>query len=218
MTFSLAFSGKKVTGSDTIKRTITLAFFDTAGEDLKAEDTMAAVNKYIYRADGIILLLDPLQLNSVRDRLADTIDLPEQDIETSDIITRVTKSIRLGRSLDQEARIPTPVAIALSKLDAVEGLLAPQSQLLSATRHGPKFDKPDFEAVDAEVRSLIGEWDSEYLVQQVTTQFKYHGFFALSALGGQPEGGSDVKRIIPKRVEDPFLWLLHHHGLIKASK
>ncbi len=218
MTFSLTFTGKGLLGGDRIKRSISLAFFDTAGEDLKAEDTMNVVNKYIYRSDGIILLIDPLQLGPVRDRLPASMGLPLVDAETSDIVTRVTTLIRRGRGLDNDAKIPTPLAVALSKVDAVEVLLDPQSPLKAAPSPSTRFDRRDFVAVDGEVRSLIAEWDSEYLLQQVRTHFKRSGFFALTALGGHPDAARNVKNIVPRRVVDPFLWLLAQHGLIKTSR
>lgn len=218
MTFSMTFAGKGIGGRDHIKRTITLAFFDTAGEDLKAEDTMNAVNKYIYRADGIILLIDPLQLNPVRDRLAANVTaLPNRETETTDIVTRVTKLIRRGRDIDEEGKIPTPIAIAMSKIDAVESLLDSQLQVLTTPPRGPLLDQNDLDAVDAEVQGLIAQWDSNYLLQQVKTNFKRYAYFALTALGTHPEARS-VKHILPRRVEDPFLWLLHQHRLIKTKK
>nr|VFK28913.1 MAG: hypothetical protein BECKMB1821G_GA0114241_10432 [Candidatus Kentron sp. MB]VFK33397.1 MAG: hypothetical protein BECKMB1821I_GA0114274_10452 [Candidatus Kentron sp. MB]VFK76145.1 MAG: hypothetical protein BECKMB1821H_GA0114242_10442 [Candidatus Kentron sp. MB] len=213
MTFSLTFTGRNLIGKDSIKRAITLAFFDTAGEDLKSEDTMATVNKYIYRSHGIILLLDPLQLNRVRDQLGAKVSLPLQDTETSDIVSRVAKLIRQGRELGTGDKIPIPLAIALSKIDAVTSLLDTQAQINSSTKPGSGFDQADFEAIDAEVQSFVVRWDSEHLLQQVRAQFRTYGFFALSALGAPPDG-TKVTRIVSLRVEAPFLWLLHHHKLI----
>ena len=66
MVFNLQFGGTDFLGRRTIKRTITLVFFDTAGEDLESESTMETVNRYIYRSKGIILLLDPRQILQVR--------------------------------------------------------------------------------------------------------------------------------------------------------
>lgn len=218
MTFSLTFAGKGIGGRERIKRAITLAFFDTAGEDLKAEDTMNAVNKYIYRADGIMLLIDPLQLNPVRDRLLGKVsELPDRETESSDIVSRVTKLIRRGREIGEESKIATPTAIALSKFDAVEPLLDPQLQVLTSPPRGPLLDQSDLDAVDAEIQGLIAEWDSDYLLQQVRFHFKRAAFFGLTALGTHPDD-KHVKYILPRRVEDPFLWLLRQHRLIKTKK
>jgi hypothetical protein len=216
MVFSLTFSGKGYLGHQRITKVVTLVFFDTAGEDLKDEDVMATVNKYIYRADGIILLLDPLQLRWVRDQLGSSTSLPEVTTETSDIITRTTKLIQAGRNLRQDRLVPTPLAIAFSKFDAVEPLIDSQFQLNATPNHDGGFDAADFEAVNSEMQSLVSTWHNSHLLQQVTTRYNHYGFFGLSSLGCSPKG-SDIPQVLPKRVEDPFLWLLYSHGLIKAA-
>ncbi len=66
MVFNLQLGGTDLLGRRTIKRTITLVFFDTAGEDLNSEATMETVNRYIYRSKGIVLLVDPRQIPRVR--------------------------------------------------------------------------------------------------------------------------------------------------------
>ncbi len=218
LVYSLTFSGKNLWGKRTILNAVTLVFFDTAGEDLNHRDRMSVVNKYIYRSDGIILLLDPLQLDRVRDQLDESTHLPEQYAETQDIITRTSRLIRFGRGLKDNKMIQTPIAVAFSKLDAVEPLLDPQSQILSTSQPGVGFDVEDFEAVSSEMQSYLASWDQQGIIQQVRTNYTNHGFFGLSALGSNPTGPTKIPRVIPHRVEDPFLWLLHHHRLIKAVK
>ncbi len=114
LVYSLTLSGKDLLGRRRIKGVVTLVFFDTAGEDLNDEDTMSTVNKYIYRSDGIILLLDPLQLPRVRDQLNGSLQLPSQNTETSDIISRTTRRLLAGRRPPAHATAPTPPAVALS--------------------------------------------------------------------------------------------------------
>ena len=46
-----------------MQRTL-LSFFDTAGEDLITADSLARNARYLASADGIILLLDPLQMKA----------------------------------------------------------------------------------------------------------------------------------------------------------
>lgn len=215
--FSLEFSRKGLFGArKRIHRSITIVFFDTAGEDLDDENVMSSVNKYIFRADGIILLLDPLQLGAVRDRLEGAA-LPGQNTETVEIVQRMTNLIRRGRGLPENSEIPTPLAVALSKLDAVAPLLDPQLQLHASPNHDSGFDRADFSAINAEVQALLRGWQGESMAHQVRMRYRHHAFFGLSALGVDPLAmGGKVGRIQPRRVEDPFLWLLHYHGLIRA--
>ena len=42
--------------------------------------------------------------------------------------------------------------------------------------------------------------------------------FGLTALGCHPGRDQQVPRVLPRRVEDPFLWLLHQHRLLPAAR
>lgn len=218
LVYALSFAGRDLLGREKkIDKTVSMVFFDTAGEDLDDQDVMSTVNKYIYRADGIILLLDPLQLTTVRDRLAGLATLPEQNTETADIVTRTTNLILSGRNLKPNAMVTTPFAVVFSKFDAVEPLIDPQFQLQSTPSHVGGFDVGDFGAVNGEMQSLLEEWRGTSVVQQVRSRYPNHGFFGLSALGCNPENNR-IPHVMPRRVEDPFLWLLYRHGLVGAAR
>lgn len=218
LVYTLAFSGKNLFGQRIIRAVVTLVFFDTAGEDLDYEDRMSIVNKYIYRSDGIIILLDPLQLSRVRDQLNGSAALPERNSETSDIITRTTNLILAGRDLASDSMVPTPLAVAFSKFDALEPLIDPQFQIKATSSHQGGYDHDDFEAVSSEMQALLEEWDDLTIVNQVRTRYRRFGYFGLSALGCNPHNDSKIPRVIPHRVEDPFLWLLYEHGLVEADR
>lgn len=218
LVYTLTFGGKNLFGRRAIRAVVNLVFFDTAGEDLDSRDTMATVNKYIYRADGIILLLDPLQLELVRARLDGGTKLPDVNTETATIIERTTELIRAGQGLSSDARIPTPLAVAFSKFDALDPLVDPQLQLNASSNHEEGFDLADFEAVSAELQSLLEDWDGRLIQQQVEIHFKRYGFFGLSALGCNPHGDQTIPHVLPRRVEDPFLWLLHCQRLIPSRR
>lgn len=218
LVYTLTFSGKNLWGRKCIKGVVTLVFFDTAGEDLNDLDTMKTVNKYIYRSDGLIVLLDPLQLDLVRTRLDGAIDLPERNTETADILTRTTRLIEEGLALSPETLIPIPIAVAFSKFDAVESLLDPQMQLNSEARQDGGYDLADFRAVNAEMHSLLAEWDSGIVTEQAARRYRQSAFFGFSALGCHPGREGHVRAIVPRRVEDPFLWLLHTHRLLPVAK
>ncbi len=215
--YSLTFSDTDLFQRRRIKGAVTLVFFDTAGEDLNDSDVIATVNKYIYRSDGIILLLDPLQLPRVRDRLNGS-PLPGRNTETADIITRTTNLILAGRGLSPGDMSPTPLAVAFSKFDAVEPLVDAQFQLNSEPNHTSGYDLADFNAVNAEMQALLAEWDGQTILHQVETRYKCFGYFGLSALGCNPHGDQKIPRVLPRRVEDPFLWLLYRHKLITALR
>ena len=215
--YGLTFSERDRRGRRRIRGSVTLVFFDTAGEDMNSEDTLAVVNKYIYRSHGIILLVDPLQLPWVRDHLPPSTPLPARDSdETLDIVVRVTNLIRAGLKLRRRARIDIPLAVSFSKLDAVRPLIDSQLRINASPCHEGGFHHDDAQAVSGDMQSLLAAWQGNALIHQVQTRFTHHAFFGLSALGCNPHGDHRVPRVVPMRVEDPFLWLLHHHKLIPA--
>jgi len=214
LVYSLTFTRTRL-GRRTITGSVTLVFFDTAGEDLNDTDVMNTVNKYIYRSDGIILLLDPLQLPRVRDRLDGRVDLPDRNTETTEILSRTINLILNGRKLSPDSMIATPLAVAFSKFDAVRELVDPQFQLLADSDHRSGYDIQDFEAVNSEMQALVREWSDQPIVHEVQTRFKNFGFFGLSALGCNPHEDR-IPRVLPRRVEDPFLWLLHQERLVSS--
>lgn len=218
MIYTLSFMGKGLFRKNKIRDVATIEFFDTAGEDLDDENTMAVENKYIYNSSGIIFLLDPLQLPSVRDLLPSNTDLPNENSEADDLVARSANLIRKANNLKATDLIDIPVAVAFSKIDALKPILDPSTCLNYPNKHNGTFDLGDFKDVSGEMESYIIEWAGANLIQQLKSNFKNYAFFGLSALGCNPHGTQKIKNLRPNRVEDPFLWLLWKYKLIKANK
>jgi hypothetical protein len=204
-------------GNDRIKKAFVLVFFDTAGENLNDGDVMSTVNKYIYRSDGLILLMDPLQLSTVRSQLPDETALPEINTEIYDILNRTTRLIEQGRHLKHIDKIKTPLAIAFSKFDAVLPIVDEQFQLHKSANHENGFDMEDFDAINSEMMSLLDQWGGQDIIQMAKTRYAKYGFFGLSALGCNPHDTNKIPSVVPRRVEDPFLWLLAQNRTIPVN-
>lgn len=214
--YSLRFYHKS---DSRIYKVITFAFFDTAGEDLDSEDTMSKVNKYIYNSSGIILLLDPLQLEHVRNKLPDDFVKPEINTDSQEILLRMTNLIRKGMQLREDKKIDIPVAVAFSKIDAVKPILDPSSALHFPSNHSQSdmFDYVDFQNVQSEIEGLIKDWSETSMTNALRTNYKSYGYFGISSFGHNPVNGI-LQNIEPYRVTDPFLWLLAQHNVIKTKK
>lgn len=202
-----------------VKTVVTIAFFDTAGEDLDSEDTMKTVNKYIYNSSGVIFLLDPLQLPVVRDALPKDTLLPQQNTEIEDIFSRTANLIRKANGINMNKLIDIPVAVAFSKIDALEELVGKSCPINYPSKHieSGKFNIADFEDVNSTMESLVREWGGTNFANQLSANFKDFAYFGLTALGCNPESNK-ISKLRPHRVEDPFLWLLWKHKLIKEEK
>ncbi|MGX2958155.1 hypothetical protein JNUCC23_02575 [Peribacillus sp. JNUCC 23] len=215
--YTLSINGDGVLG----KKIITLAFFDTAGEDLHDEGNMLKHNRYICNSSGVICLLDPLQLDSVRKEISDNhlpVTLPQDNPngDVSDLLSRTTNMIRNTLHIKMSKKIPIPMALSFSKIDAIQPLLDPSSQLNQKGQHMEKnaFDIVDFENIHKEMEGLVQEWTRGNIPNLLSHNYKEYAYFGLSALGHDPRMG--VKEIVPYRVEDPFLWLLWKNKIING--
>lgn len=203
-----------------IKNSASLTFYDTAGESLDSADDMKVFNRYIPNADGIILLLDPLQLPPVREKLQGKIDLPEQNTDVVEILSRIVTNIRSVKKI--KGNIKTPLAVAFTKIDALikYGVINSESVVASESEHLKRgvFVQSDFESVNIELRDMLENWLIDELLQHMKS-FEKFSFFGVSALGDVPNGmklsGAKIK---PLRVLDPLLWLLAENNYIKKVK
>lgn len=194
-----------------------LVFFDTAGEDLGSYDTTSTEVKYLANSDGIIFLLDPLQIRSVRDRLGAVANLPSEYTEPQEIIERVVDFIRASQRLSPKAKIKTPVALAFSKLDAIEELI--DAPLRRDSKHKGYFDLSDFELVNDNMQSRVEEWVGSGLDLFMRHHFERFAYFGLSALGDSPgEHGRLLRGVVPRRVQDPLLWILYRLKVIPGKR
>jgi hypothetical protein len=203
--------------ADSVLADVVLSFFDTAGEDLNSEDTMRVDNKYIYSSRGLILLLDPLQLEPVRTRLRGRVPLPEVNTETSEIIARTANLIRAGRGI-RRGKIHVPIALAFSKCDALDSLFHPGHVLRRAAWYDSSFDARQYAEVQSKAEELLVEWGAGFLIQQLRASFETYGLFFVSALGCSPEGNGRIPLLNPRRVAEPLQWLLATNGIIRAAK
>lgn len=202
-----------------------LVFFDAAGEDLKSAEAMDRYTHYLGAADGVILLVDPLQLGSVRDRLppGDGPPLPAVETPPQQIAADLAAQLRAHGRGGSRGQVSTPIAVAVTKTDALRPLLGPHSPLLrNAPHQGASFDEEGRLAVHEEMRSLMDGWDSGALYRQLERDFAKLSLFGVSALGAPPppHAPADAPKSGPQplRAEDPLLWLLGLRGLIPMQR
>ncbi len=214
--FPLRFLDKK----NHITNVAALSFYDTAGENLDSTSHMVINNRYIPNADGIILLLDPLQVPAIREKLEGKITLPEQNTDVAEVLSRIVQNIRDVKNIKGQIKIP--LALAFTKIDALEkfDILKEDSCLREESEHLKRgvFVQSDFESVNIEMQDILENWLDAELVQQIK-QFKKFAFFGLTALGNVPKEDNTLSaKVAPRRVLDPLLWLLAENKYIKTVK
>ncbi|WP_329561470.1 TRAFAC clade GTPase domain-containing protein [Kitasatospora sp. NBC_01266] len=205
-------------------RHTSLVFFDAAGENLASAEAMDRYTAYLAAADGIILMVDPLQLRTVRDLLAEQgRHLPDIEAPPVQIVADLAEQLRGHRRGNSQGRVSTPLAVALTKSDELRTVLPPGSPVATnATHTGGKLDEADRLGVHHEVRALLEDWDGGALYRQLDRDFQTFSLFALSALGAPPPAGApaDAPKQGPQpvRVEDPLFWLLGLRGLLPVRR
>lgn len=197
-----------------IRRTI-LSFFDTAGEDLSSQSTVDQNVRYLASADGIILLLDPLQLPGARALVDPGAVLPKENAAADspyNVLSRIIDLLQSGAG--RPGKLDKPIAVAFSKMDALQGSLPDNSPLRRRPPTEPGLDEADSLEVHRHIRALLHDWSGHNLDDSLSSNFARYRLFGLSGLGDSPRIGDDgesqqvdgVPR--PWRVEDPLLWLL----------
>lgn len=210
-------------------RIVTHAFvmYDVAGEVFKSQDLVDNYAPFVRRADGVIVLITPQQFESISGMGAGaTEDAPETALSAIHDIVTGTK--------EKSKKCDVPIAICLSKIDEENIQNALDDQLKRRLLEDVKeifdsegFPKPSF---NAEEYTPIGEGLFRFikthemqLVTHVRTCYSSYAYFAFTALGCPVEEKKEGERVLyrypvgpvlPKRIEEPLLWLFYKFGYI----
>ena len=209
------------------RKKVLIVFNDFPGEVfVSSKDLKSKYNNYICNASGIICIVDPLQLSSVRNIILAKHD--EQEFHTvraaqsGQIMDVIINLIREGSAKNAKGKIQIPFAVALSKMDFIKDAGENASRLygriFEESRHKKSFDKEEFENIDSMVRAWLSEVEAKDIVSK-SNAFKPTGFFGFSALGCNPLSVNAKEPALDRepiscRVEDPFLWILKQNKII----
>jgi hypothetical protein len=200
-----------------------LSFADGAGADLT--DSVSPlktqlVARYLAAADAVLVLLDPLQLARIRDLVGTAaIPLPpaprpdQHPVAAFDRITQLLLAGTEGTAIDK------PVAIVLSKIDAIRNLLPPGSVLRAPFPVAPYFNMEDSAEVQSQIRGMLRDWEAGRIGEIAEEYYRRYRYFAVSSLGVPPTPDNRVSAtgIQPYRVTDPFIWLLSEFSFIPCK-
>jgi len=195
-----------------------LSFADSAGEDLATPGKTDQMIRYLSAADGVIVLVDPLQLPAVRHLMHRGATLPVPQYGDAEPVGAVAKITKLFLEGDRRSGlIDKPVAVVMTKLDMLWDLLPADSPLRSPEPQGGLRDGSDSTAVDAQVQQLLDGWGAGELNRLIRYNYSQTSFFGVSALGAAPTPDNRISHVgvQPYRVMDPFLWLLTKFNFIR---
>ncbi|KAA2261293.1 hypothetical protein F0L68_17730 [Solihabitans fulvus] len=220
--FSLRFPGRaRWLRPERVVPVVTV-FYDTAGEDVARASVMDQLVSYLSAAEGIVLLLDPVQMPRVREMIgADRISGARTAFtEQLFVLTRLGELLRERSKSPVNKPLTIPLAIALTKLDLLRETFAPESPLRRPSHHLGYYDEDDGLDVHEDVRGWLNQWYEPAFDRSVANTFAVHRYFGLSALGAPPVDGNRLSPsgVHPYRVEDPMLWLLARFGAIRTVR
>ena len=217
----------KVNGDNVADQTVTLTFYDVAGDGIKNADYVNTRARHLKYADAFIYMVDPMQTGAAQ-RLAalNSNACGDYIIGRGDAV-KILESF-FTQDIDFKDK---PTAIVLTKSDLLKSTETSQryfskdSSIYRQCEHKGFLDTEQVETVNTEVHNFFGI-TAPLFRKNVDFMFNDVKYFAVSALGGPTEtvnvDGADRKKIvngIPQeiRVEEPFLWILSQLGIISDT-
>lgn len=204
-------------GSKVKKDTIVL--YDIAGENCRKAEDMVRFSRFIEHSDGLILLIDPKQLNFISNADKD-VDAPSLALNTLHTV--------LEKSANKKCTVP--IAVCVSKSDQCFDILPPMAQdhVQIAGRDettgmpSREFDGRSYNQLGRELTKLI-ERNALPVCTILEGNYLNFNFFAVSATGCKCVNdvtgrSSPVMEPEPRRIEEPILWLFKQFGYIQSNE
>lgn len=194
--------------------TYTFSIFDGAGEDHENMDVYSTQCRYIAVSEAIMLVIDPMILQSVKrsldkdvyDKSVSFVGDPA-DKNSGDVVNNLATYIKGIGGIHVNKKIDVPVAVIFTKMDALMNDFRnrPVSQPSPHVEQG-YFQYSDCRAVDNDIKSwLIANGESSFITA-LEANFREFTFFGVSSYGTVPKSKNELAPVHPHRVLDPIFW------------
>lgn len=225
--------------TNTVKHNkVALIIQDTPGEiytnaEKSKEIERPPISNYLQKCDGILFLVDPLQMTTIRNIISIPEDkLPSDNITElqnlfNNVLSQFSNCIKRDKdNIDRKGKIKTKLATIIMKEDVLERipqniaeqeiLFSDQSRVRSTFIGSGQVDLSAIDIVSDELKRYLDDY-ADGLSTNVEGLYKDYKFFAVSALGIEPVKDSNgVMKIDsnprPFRITDPILWMLMATG------
>lgn len=198
------------------KRKFVLALCDVDGERWGVFGEAGKMD-YLWTSSGLVLILDPLQMPSVRRFLGKA--MPEDapaDEQCEDQITPLNNLLKAFRQRETPP-FKTPIAVVVSKGDTIRDRdpVLRESLWDNPTYHPHgtlAYDLVLHKKVQVAVREFLMKHEHG-IVENIEGNFEHFAYFCVAPTGCSTQNDRFV-RFAPWRVEEPVLWILAKMGLI----
>lgn len=209
---------------DESKPPLMLVFFDVAGEGSADPEYLEMKAQHIQNSAGIMFLVDPLQMKTIRNKISiqkkdDPGDVTPVYDEPREVLIAMYENF-IGKTTNGRTNIPTAIVITKSDMLKFLGdkeLIKDNSNIFNNYVHENYFNLSVFENINGDVKRFIDKVDRPFK-DAVDVHFDDTAYFAVSALGSNPQDGKIEGVIEPTRVDEPFLWLLHKLNYIEGRE
>lgn len=212
---------------DVSKESVNIVFFDSPGEGMDDPEYMAKYGEYIRNSDGLLFLIDPAQIKTIRKKLE--INMGEGDgiltdmdyADPTEIIVNFQQTF-IGLNKNGQTDIPTAVVLTKSDLlqhiaedDNDNAYIKSNSNVFENYVHKDKFNIGKYNNINGEISRFIDAVERP-LKDAIDVSFTNTGYFAVSALGSNQTGviEDDIQSV---RCDEPFLWLLYKMNVIQGG-
>lgn len=205
------------------KKTNTFVIYDVAGENCLDAQLLRRFARFIENADGIFLLIDPKQFQAIESVSEDSAG---EAVGPTAVLDAIYNLVSQG---DAGSKCAIPLAVCISKSDLyqVQEVLDLElcSRILDEVRtlrdragHGlPRFVASDYNEIARGLKDFMVNQE-EALEQQLYSYYSTYNYFAFTALGCEVIEGKPVGPLLPKRIEEPLLWLFYQFGYIDTDR
>jgi hypothetical protein len=202
---------------------LTLVFFDVAGEGMTDRDYLKLHAAHIKNSAGIMFLIDPIQIRTIRDKLIyqmgeNSGEIAGKGDEPREVVISMFSDF-IAHLEDSKTTIPT--AVIVTKSDLLDVLkkdgdyIGTNSNVFRNFTHRGYLDLDEYENINGEIKRFLLKVDNP-LVNALEVYFKEISYFAVSSLGSNPVNQQVSGMISPVRVDEPFIWLLYKLGYIEG--
>ncbi|WP_158591127.1 TRAFAC clade GTPase domain-containing protein [Kocuria tytonis] len=187
-----------------------ISIYDTPGEAVATLQRTTELG-HLRAADAVVLVIDPFSLSENRELAREKGIDPGSETLANDVLDGLIGSLRYDdQNVGKGKLLTTPLAIAVTKMDAFWSQFPEGSPLRTTGEAVPYFDEEDSKSVHDFVLSQLQAWGGANLTNKIAANFKTFRYFAVSALGDEPSyrDGRLTGTVSPTRVVDPVLWIL----------
>ena len=191
--------------------------YDIAGE-VFTDNTENEIQKQYEYCQGIVLVIDPFAIPSVRNRLED--QLTPEDIagigkaDINGIVDAFLNKLREVTGLSDRKMSGVPLAVVISKIDSanLEEEMG-DSAINRKMTENPEIFNDYYNVMDYICREFLRNNGMESFLNNVELKFSNNRFFACSAIGHTRDAG----QYVPEGVLAPMQWLFDNADGVMAK-